>query len=130
MGPPAIRDTYDLDLTTNKYHAQLDKSNDRELLNHVLTRLCIASTKWVISEEKAYTFKRTCLKPDTKVGYTFIQTHILSTLHILTVFRDKAFLLYCILKGKAIDIPALVYQELYNCIKPTFGNLLIPWVHH
>ncbi|KAI9075421.1 hypothetical protein K1719_042616 [Acacia pycnantha] len=63
------------------------------------------------------------LKLEAKVWFHFLCYRLLPTQNTQTVSQDKAFLLYCLLEGKAIDIDALIYLELYAAMKTTTGNL-------
>ncbi|KAI9091619.1 hypothetical protein K1719_028062 [Acacia pycnantha] len=80
----------------------------------------------LVTKEGSYNLKCSRFRPEARVWFHFLYHRLLPTLHTQTISRERAFLLYCLLEGKQIDVDALIYEELFTALKSTTGNLWFP----
>uniref|UniRef100_A0A803Q715 Putative plant transposon protein domain-containing protein n=1 Tax=Cannabis sativa TaxID=3483 RepID=A0A803Q715_CANSA len=107
------------------------KFSDRDI-NHyyLLKNVTFEFSKYVgklidelIDGRGVFRFKRTDLKQDIKCLYNFMQSTLLPTSHDSTVSRERMWMLYCIVKGKKINVGKVIAKEIFECAHRVKGKL-------
>lgn len=96
-----IEDMVDDDVFTQYVRNYLD-------LNQVLKGLCRLGAKWKTKEHEAITFSNKELSIYGKAWYSFICAKLMLITHVSDVIKDRAVLLYAIMKGKSVDVGQVI----------------------
>lgn len=123
--PSDINHLYRLEEGEDNY-ANLIENINEELLQQVISTLCVEGTRWNITAQGTYTFLRNSLLPGPKVWYHFLKSRLMPSTHLQTVSRDRAILLYCIVTGLKFNVGRIIYEEICGCAQKSSGYLWFP----
>lgn len=107
-------------------HTAFVDAMTNEGLDEVLKDLCIDRAKWIISKQDSYTIERTELKTYCRVWNNFLETRLMQTVHNTTISKERLLLLHSIMKGRKINVGAIIFYEVHKCAQKNAGSLSFP----
>ncbi|KAH1073320.1 hypothetical protein J1N35_025648 [Gossypium stocksii] len=96
-------------------HADFVKAMSPECLVQVLVDVCIEGTQWSISRINCDTIDRISLKPQCKIWYHFLKTHLIPSTPNATICKDRLLLLHSIIVGRKINVGKIIFCEIRRC---------------
>ncbi|GMN62680.1 hypothetical protein TIFTF001_031761 [Ficus carica] len=85
------------------WHTAFTENVDETQLQTMLEHICVEGYAQNISAQGAMTILRNNLTPQFKVWYHFLKTHLMSSIIVQTVSKDRVVLLESIILGRPID---------------------------
>lgn len=109
----AINEFYKLSNTgnINQYTSSVSQGLDYD---QYIQELCQPGTTWTRHERGSMTFPQSCLSRYGKAWYAFICTKRMPCTHVSDQTKERAVLLYCLVKGKKMDVGFIIKQLIMS----------------
>ncbi|EXB77427.1 hypothetical protein L484_000483 [Morus notabilis] len=107
----AINSLYDLPDVEDHFNNFADSLNEDQL-DEVINELCVEGTEWRRATRGSMTFPRECLQPGSKIWYHFLRFRLMPSSHYRLVHKERAILLYCMMKGRPLNVGRMIRQQL------------------
>ena len=125
LTPEAINRVYDLPEVEDQYQ-EFFNGLDANELKEVLDLLCEEGAEWIRGKRGALTFPRAVLKLGPKVWFHFLKFRLMPSSHDHFVNKERAVLLYCIMKGWNLNVGKLIQKQIGVCARRNSGGLWFP----
>lgn len=101
---------------------------ERPPFERIIKHLCqkAPDTKWTIKDGEISCFPANALDVVEKAWHMFIGAKLMPTTHLSDVHKDRAVLLYAIVKGYSIDVGKVIHQSITKSLKNTSKGLACP----
>ncbi|EXB93492.1 hypothetical protein L484_006967 [Morus notabilis] len=121
----AINSLYDLPDVEDHFNSFADSLNEDQL-DEVINELCVEGTEWWRATRGSMTFPKECLQPGPKIWYHFLRFRLMPSSHYRLVHKERAILLYCMMKGRPLNVGRMIRQQVGVCAGRKNGGLWFP----
>ncbi|KAK5819192.1 hypothetical protein PVK06_024159 [Gossypium arboreum] len=116
------------------YKTKVDIKKQFEFMDYIIDEkrdllvrdLCVEGAVWTGSHPKNYTIHQSFLTLQGKIWFHFVNYRLKPSTHSTTVTLDKMCLINSIVKGRKIDVGAILHQEIADCVVRQTGILVFP----
>lgn len=98
----------------NAYASFVSQGPDYEL---IIRELCQPGTTWTLHESGSMTFPHSRLSLYGKAWYAYICAKLMPCTHVSDVTKERAVLLYSIVKGMKMDVGLIIQQSILRAAR-------------
>ncbi|KAH1056348.1 hypothetical protein J1N35_034413 [Gossypium stocksii] len=88
--------------------------------------LCVEGAVWTSSHQKSYTMYHRFLILRGKIWFHFVNCKLKPSTHSTRITLERMCLIHSIIKGRNIDVGAILHQEIAECVARQIGILVFP----
>ena len=97
-------------------------------MNDALTTISKPGSKSNTSPKGIHTLAPTCLIAEANLWLYFIKRSLIPTTHDASISRDRAMVIYCIMRGIRLDVGRIIAPQIRGLFFKPRGQLFFPFL--
>lgn len=122
-----INGVFDLpNITAVEGNRMMTKPMQAEM-DDTLKTIAKPRSKWNTSPKGIHTLAPTCLIDEANLWLYFIKRSLLPITHDASISRDRAMVIYCIIRGIWLDVGRIIAPQIWGMFSKPRGQLFFPF---
>jgi len=97
-------------------------------MNDALTIIAKPGSEWNTSPKGIQSLAPNCLIAEANLWLYFIKRSLLPTMHDASISRDRAMVIYCIMRGIQLDVGHIIAPQIRGLFFKPRGQLFFPFL--